>query len=219
MFKATSLLGWFLWASLWFAVRADTIVLRDGNAHRGTFVRGSDTDIRFRIDNGRLRTFDRNEVESIHFENDGVATIGSANREIFSNRRDGNVVAGEQGSMERRATMEIQRKYRQLGGGSSILGNPTSGVHPTDDGIGYYQHYSNGASIYWSPDTGAHEVHGGFRVKWAEIGWENSRLGYPTSDEQIAPDGRGRFQDFQGGRLLWDGSGAVQIRQRPRAFR
>jgi uncharacterized protein with LGFP repeats len=44
-----------------------------------------------------------------------------------------------------------------------------------------------GGSICWTPHTGAHEVHGGIRQKWTDMGWERSRLGYPLSDENPRP--------------------------------
>ncbi|HEX8199756.1 MAG TPA: hypothetical protein VF590_04660, partial [Isosphaeraceae bacterium] len=62
-------------------------------------------------------------------------------------------------------------------------------------------HYQRG-SIYWSPATGAHEVHGAIRDKWASLRWENSYLGYPTSDEMDDGHG-GRVSRFQGGSIYW----------------
>jgi uncharacterized protein with LGFP repeats len=42
------------------------------------------------------------------------------------------------------------------------------------------------SSIYWHPDVagGAQEVYGAIRDKWASLGWERSKLGYPTSGER-----------------------------------
>ncbi|WP_133625970.1 GDSL-type esterase/lipase family protein [Enemella evansiae] len=65
---------------------------------------------------------------------------------------------------------------------------------------GCFQSFQNGA-IYWSPGSGAHFVRGLLRQWWADQGWENGRLGYPTSDEFC--DASGCWQDFQGGRLVW----------------
>ena len=47
------------------------------------------------------------------------------------------------------------------------------------------------------------KVKGAIRDKWAELGWERSFLGYPTTDEWPTPDGVGRFNDFQGGSIRW----------------
>ncbi|MCF6507207.1 hypothetical protein E9549_07275, partial [Blastococcus sp. MG754426] len=45
--------------------------------------------------------------------------------------------------------------------------------------------------------TGARLVRGAIRDAWAGQGWENGRLGYPTSDPQ--PVTGGTRQTFQGG--------------------
>jgi uncharacterized protein with LGFP repeats len=71
----------------------------------------------------------------------------------------------------------------------------------TPDGIGRFNHFQGG-SIYWTPATGAHEVHGAIRDRWASLGWERSRLGYPTSDELVWA-GTGRVSRFQGGSIYW----------------
>ena len=47
---------------------------------------------------------------------------------------------------------------------------------------GCWQQFQNGA-IYWSAATGVHSVRGAIRTRWAELGWETSALGYPTSEE------------------------------------
>jgi hypothetical protein len=47
-------------------------------------------------------------------------------------------------------------------------------------------------------------VHGAIRAKWAELGWERSPVGYPVSDETVAPDGFGRYNHFSnGGSIYW----------------
>jgi stage II sporulation protein D len=51
-------------------------------------------------------------------------------------------------------------------------------------------------------------VRGAIRARWAQLGWENSRLGFPTSDEYAIPGGR--RSDFQGGYITWTpATGAV----------
>lgn len=102
------------------------------------------------------------------------------------------------------ANVMITEKYRQLGGAGGLLGNTTTAVSPCPDGNGYYRHFQHG-SIYWHPHTGAHEVHGLIRGRWAEMGWERSFLGYPTTDELVGrdPTGAGRVSHFQAGSLYW----------------
>lgn len=101
----------------------------------------------------------------------------------------------------------IDDKYASLGGPNGLLGRPFdagagSQEMPTASGRGRCRDYEHG-SIYWSPQTGAHEVHGGIRVKWAQLRGERGFLGFPTTDETGTPDGRGRFNHFEGGSVYW----------------
>lgn len=106
---------------------------------------------------------------------------------------------------------DIQAKWLALGGVNSFLGYPLTDESGTPDGIGRYNHFQGG-SIYWSPNTGAHEVHGLIRDKWSSMGWEQSFLGYPLTDETSTSDGVGRYNDFQGGSIYWSpDSGAWEI--------
>ena len=105
---------------------------------------------------------------------------------------------------------------------AAMLGNPVQDEATCPDGVGRFRHYERG-SIHYHPDTGAFETHGGIRDYWAKLGWENSFLGYPVSDErnystddyivgvmgdpymddypQTAILGRCSF--FQGGCIVW----------------
>jgi uncharacterized protein with LGFP repeats len=96
----------------------------------------------------------------------------------------------------------IRNKWAELGWERSFLGYPATDETKTPDGRGRFNHFEGG-SIYWTPETGAYEVHGAIRNKWAELGWERSFLGYPTTDETSTPDGRGRYNHFQGGSIHW----------------
>ncbi|MBE2213610.1 MAG: hypothetical protein IAE82_07050 [Opitutaceae bacterium] len=102
------------------------------------------------------------------------------------------------------AQASIAARYALLGGAKGFLGATQTTVTPCPDRVGYFQHYAGG-SIYWSPRTGAHEVHGLIRQRWAQLGWERSFLGYPTTDETTGRDSRheGRFNHFLGGSLYW----------------
>ncbi|MBV8037114.1 hypothetical protein [Roseateles sp.] len=51
--------------------------------------------------------------------------------------------------------------------------------------------------------AGAFELHGAIREKYLALGAEASILGYPRTDETGTPDGRGRFNHFQGGSIYW----------------
>lgn len=56
---------------------------------------------------------------------------------------------------------------------------------------------------YWSPDTGAHVLFGRIGAVYAEAGGPESWLGFPTTGEQVTPDGHGRYVHFQNGSIYW----------------
>jgi len=103
-------------------------------------------------------------------------------------------LTGDSPSKIERGATNINQKY--------FLGAPTSDEFRTPNKNGAGQHFEGG-SIYWSPATGAHEVHGAIKDKWAALGWENSFLGFPTTDETTTPDGYGRFNFFEGGAIYY----------------
>jgi glucose/arabinose dehydrogenase len=102
----------------------------------------------------------------------------------------------------------IAEKYVELGG-HERFGPPTTDQTVTPDGEGRFNHflgtpYTRTASIYWTPETGAHAIWGEVRKRWAAMGWERGRLGYPTTDELRTPDGIGRYNHFsKGGSVYW----------------
>jgi glucose/arabinose dehydrogenase len=98
----------------------------------------------------------------------------------------------------------IRSLWEQLRWETGPLGYPVTDETTTPDGIGRYNHFTKGGSIYWSPGTGAHEVYGAIRGRWAQLGWERSYLGYPTSGEYSVPGGR--RNDFQHGYIFWNAS-------------
>ena len=104
----------------------------------------------------------------------------------------------------------IGAEYVALGGQNSVLGAPVSGEFiAAVDGRG--QHFALG-SIYWSPATGAHEVHGAIREIWHGLGWEQSFLGYPLTDETVLTRDNGRYNHFQGGSIYWSpATGAHEV--------
>ena len=66
--------------------------------------------------------------------------------------------------------------------------------------MGRTRDFQNG-SIYWKPGVGAFSIHGGIRLKWVGLGAEEGFLGFPVTDETGTPDGRGRFNHFEGGSI------------------
>lgn len=112
------------------------------------------------------------------------------------------------------APSAIEARYAALGGQGGFLGRATTEERTAPDGVGRYRHFEGG-SIYWHPRLGARVVHGLIRQKWAELGWERSFLGYPTSDERPLANGAGRYSQFQGGVIYWQGGTSnVVVRKR-----
>jgi LGFP repeat len=105
---------------------------------------------------------------------------------------------------------DIYKKWVKLGG--LKWGKPDTDESPCVDGTGRFNHFENGTkTIFWHPSTGANGVEGDIKVRWNELGWERSYLGYPTSDEVDFPDG-GRVNAFQrGGIYWWPDTGAIDI--------
>lgn len=106
----------------------------------------------------------------------------------------------------------IRAKWAEMGWENSPLGYPETDELTAPDGVGRYNHFSKAGSIYWTPSTGAHAVWGAIRVRWEELGWERSYVGYPTSDETVFPEG-GRANTFEnGGIYWWSDTGAIDLR-------
>lgn len=94
----------------------------------------------------------------------------------------------------------IRERYADYGFEGGLLGYPVTDELPAKNG-GRFQQFQRG-TIYWHPDAGAHAVYGRIRDKWADLGHETGRMGYPTGDEFAGPNG-GRIQVFQGGPIYW----------------
>jgi hypothetical protein len=106
--------------------------------------------------------------------------------------------------------VSIERKLEDLGGPNSALGEPLHEERATPNGRGRYRTFSgrDGSpwSIHWTPEAGAFETHGSIRELWAKLGFEESFLGFPISDEHDhVEDGVvvGKRSDFEGGRIVW----------------
>ncbi|QXG76197.1 Ltp family lipoprotein [Modestobacter sp. L9-4] len=104
----------------------------------------------------------------------------------------------------------IRDTWAALGWENGTPGFPVTDESPVRGGAG--QHFQGG-SIYWSGPTGAHEVHGAIRDKWASLGWENSELGFPTTNELGTPNRRGVYTGFSGGSIYFSpATGAQAVR-------
>lgn len=73
------------------------------------------------------------------------------------------------------------------------------------DGGCFQKFEKENSHIYWSSGTGAHFVRGRIFAKYSEMGWENSNIGYPITDEICGIRDGGCFQRFQGesGHIYW----------------
>lgn len=105
----------------------------------------------------------------------------------------------------------IQAQYTDTGATSGPHGYPRTSELPTPNGRARYNSFENGG-IYWSPATGARSVYGAIYGTWGRFGYEGGRLGLPTTSEAGTPNGRGRFNHFEGGSIYFSGAtGARQI--------
>ncbi|GAA2037814.1 N-acetylmuramoyl-L-alanine amidase [Pseudokineococcus marinus] len=105
---------------------------------------------------------------------------------------------------------KIRAAWASKGWEYGVLGFPTTDETPIRGGA--FNHFQGG-SVYFSPKTGAHDVRGAVRDRWASLGWERSRLGYPTADQRSTATGE--VGTFQGGTITWTRStGATTVRYR-----
>jgi hypothetical protein len=105
----------------------------------------------------------------------------------------------------------IRAAWGRFGYEHGKMGYPTSEENYNLRDGGVYQTYQGGA-IYWSPASGAHISTGGIRTAWGRLGYENGRLGYPTSDEYAISGGV--RQTYQGGYIDYSYRYGVQVHLR-----
>lgn len=204
------------WRALVLAVplaalaHADLLITREGNRYYGQFVSANRRTVRFTVDNGGRRNFNVNDIESIRFGSD---YNGSADR----SRPNNSGVFQDYGSANRQADRDnrryndndaIERKYYDLGGPNGFAGGSVSDERVTANGRGRYREYEN-ATIFWSSQTGAHELHGAIRDEYMRLGGPDSRLGFPTSDEQAANNGRVAY--FENGTIHWNANRGATV--------
>ncbi|CDZ90291.1 LGFP repeat-containing protein [Rhodococcus ruber] len=92
----------------------------------------------------------------------------------------------------------IRDKYHALGAETGPLGYPSSDEIAVNKYNGRYNNFLNG-TITWSGQTGARVLYSAARDRWAEFGREDGVMGYPTTDELVAPDGIGHYVYFEDG--------------------
>ncbi|MFD0362090.1 alpha/beta hydrolase-fold protein [Nocardia sp. GCM10030253] len=82
-----------------------------------------------------------------------------------------------------------------------LVGYPTAPEVKTPSRDGAVQAFENGA-YYYSRQTGVHQLQGLIMGKYAQMGYENSWLGFPAAEELPLKD-LGRFSTFEGGSIYW----------------
>ncbi|GAB3357539.1 N-acetylmuramoyl-L-alanine amidase [Modestobacter lapidis] len=82
----------------------------------------------------------------------------------------------------------VRDAWAAAGWEQGVLGFPTTDHTVTPDRKGAYTYFQGGA-VYWSQGTGAHVLRGAVLDAWARTGWEQGRLGYPTSDTRTVSGG------------------------------
>ncbi|WP_328412587.1 alpha/beta hydrolase-fold protein [Nocardia sp. NBC_00403] len=93
-------------------------------------------------------------------------------------------------------------------------GYPTAPEVETPHRDGSVQAFENGP-FYYSPKTGVHRLQGLIMGKYAQLGYENSWLGFPAAEELPLKD-LGHFSRFEGGNIYWSPlSGAWAVRSGP----
>jgi uncharacterized protein with LGFP repeats len=96
----------------------------------------------------------------------------------------------------------IRDTWAALGYENGKLGYPVSNEICGLAKSGCYQAFQGG-SIHYAPATGAYATWGAIRTVWAGLGYENGKLGYPTSNETCGLAGGGCIQTFQTGGIAY----------------
>ncbi len=81
------------------------------------------------------------------------------------------------------------------------LGKPYDNEQKTKDGSGVYQQFDGGVLIYRTGGQ-VYFVWGKIRDAWNAQQASQGKLGYPTSDEQVQPDGSYK-STFEHGTITW----------------
>ncbi|KAF7864020.1 hypothetical protein EAF04_006985 [Stromatinia cepivora] len=108
---------------------------------------------------------------------------------------------------------EIYKKWMTMDGAEGVMGFPVSDETLTPGGVTLFNMFSHGGAIYYTVTRGAFWIYGDIYKKWMASGGEMGQLGYPTSDEEFAPDEVCRFNKFSGGGAIYSTPeyGAVRV--------
>lgn len=103
----------------------------------------------------------------------------------------------------------VNERWRNLG--REVFGYPVTDTKPTTNRRGTFVHFRpmqgkhNDSSIFSQKDGVACAVYGVIRQRWADLGWEGGKLGFPTKEEyDVQVNGvKGRRVDFENGYIVW----------------
>jgi len=96
----------------------------------------------------------------------------------------------------------ILAKYQSLTADQlKDLGKPYDNELKTKDGTGSYQQFDGGVLIYKNGGS-VYFVWGKIRDAWNAVQASQGKLGYPTSDETVQPDGSYK-STFEHGTVTW----------------
>ncbi|WP_432542495.1 N-acetylmuramoyl-L-alanine amidase [Kineococcus sp. SYSU DK002] len=156
------------------------------------------------------RTAAASPISRKHAEVGGAGLLGAATGPEGDALRGGRFRHYEHGSIYHQPGVGThvvrgshRAKYAALGWEWSPLGFPVADTTDLPGGAGSFTHFEHG-SIYRRAGADPHVVRGAIRGAWSSQGWENSRFGFPVSDEYDVPGGRA--SDFEGGQLRWNAS-------------
>ncbi|MGY1751492.1 LGFP repeat-containing protein, partial [Modestobacter sp. SYSU DS0511] len=92
----------------------------------------------------------------------------------------------------------VRNGWEAAGGVLGSLGYPTSDVVAVAGGRGSVMPFQGGA-VFVSAATGGHGVPAALLTAYETAGGPEGLLGFPTAAAGRTPDGKARFQHFQGG--------------------
>ncbi|WP_245794686.1 N-acetylmuramoyl-L-alanine amidase [Geodermatophilus nigrescens] len=104
---------------------------------------------------------------------------------------------------------DIYTAWAAQGWEQGTLRYPTTDVTTTPDRKGSYAYFQGGA-VYSSAVGGTRVLRGAVLDAWARTGWEQGRLGWPTSDT-VAQPGGGTRTTFEHGTVTVSASGAATV--------
>jgi hypothetical protein len=212
------------------SIFGDTLRLKNGREYAGILVSASSTRIRFSTGRGVIQSFLRREIDCIEIGDspatpratsvESTRTPAASEPAVLERSQPAPAAAQavpptapppppltipEVGTNSTTGLSDlgaIDSEYTAIGADTGVLGPPRAPTQPTRDGRALVRFYANGA-IYWTPGGGAHAIYGPIMQAWIAAGGENSRVGYPISDEEVTGAGYSHLQRFEGGTITW----------------